>query len=350
MRFAEGAPIPAITGTGAGLPNRVVDNAEIALLLDRPPKVINKVIGETVGVKTRRWVIPGEQASSNLASIAAMEAMDMAGIMPSNVKTLIVGTSSPDHISVAVAAMMQEQLGLRDNIRSYDVGGNACVGFIQSLKASFDNLTSPLGDEGPQVVAGVEVLSKMIPNDPTKGIFGDGAGAVVTEMVIPDTGAPTNMGFAFGADGKYSQDLLIPAGGSKYFTTEETERTGMHLLHMDGKIIFDQAVPRMAQMAREALRKSGMPIEEVAYFIPHQANLAIIRAVADELNFPMEKVIVTIDHTGNTSAGTIPIAMNESVRDGRIKRNDMVMFAAFGAGLEFAAGLIPMVGLPKHPR
>lgn len=347
MRFSEGAPIPAITGVGAGLPNRVVANSEIATLLDRPAKVIDKVIGETVGVKTRRWVIPGEQTSSNLASIAAMQAMEMAGITPVDVKTLVVGTSSPDHISVAAAAMMQEQLGLRDDVRSYDVGGNACVGFIQALKSSFDNLTSPLGDEGPQVVAGVEVLSKMIPNDPLKGIFGDGGGAVVTEMVTPDKGAPTNMGFAFGADGRFAQDLLIPAGGSKYFTTEETEKSGMHFLHMDGKTIFDQAVPRMAQMAREALRKSGMPIEEVAYFIPHQANLAIIRAVADELNFPMERVIVTIDHTGNTSAGTIPIALNESVRDGRVKRNDTVMFAAFGAGLEFAAGLIPMVGLPK---
>lgn len=346
MRFNEGQPIPAITGVGAGLPKRVVTNAEVAEMIGATPRAFEKVMSR-VGVETRRWVIPGEQSSSNLVTIAAMGAMNMAGILPEEVKTLVVGTSSSDHKSVSASSMVQKQLGLRDDIRIYDIGENACVGFLQALKTSFVDLTSPLGDGEPQVIAGVEVLTRMIPNNALKGIFGDGGGAVVTELVPPDKSAPTQMGFAFGADGRFTKDLLIPAGGSKMFTTKETEEAGLHYLHMNGPAIKDQAIIRMTQMVRASLLQAQMPIEEVAYFIPHQANMEIIEGVANELNFPMERVIVTIDHTGNTSAGSIPIALNESVRDGRVKRNDFVLFAAFGAGLEYAAAAIPMVGLPE---
>lgn len=346
MRFAEGEPIPAITGTGAGLPDNSYSNDQIAEKVGAPARAYGKIMSR-VGIESRHQVIPGEQTSSELASIAARQAMEMAGIDPEKIRSLVVGTSSPDHISVSAASMMQLQLGLRDDVRIYDIGGNACVGFLQSLRTSFADLTSPLGDGGPQLVSGVEVLTPMTPDRILKGIFGDGGGTVVTELVTPDKGAPTSMGFSYGADGRFSQDLLIPAGGSKLFSTPETIAEGQHNLFMNGPVIKDQAIMRMAQMTRTALAQSGMPIEEVAYFIPHQANLEIIQGVADELNFPMEKVVVTIDHTGNTSAGSIPIALNESVRDGRVKRNDFVLFAAFGAGLEYAAAAIPMVGLPR---
>lgn len=340
--------MPAITGVGEALPKRVVTNPEVAEIIGATPRAFEKVIGR-VGIETRHWVAPGERASSDLVAIAAMGAMNMAGILPKEIRSLMVGTSSPDHISVAAAAIVQEKLGLKDDVRIYDIGGNACVGFLQALKTSFTDLTSPLGDGGPQLVAGVEVLSRMVPNNTLKGIFGDGGGAVVTEMVTPDEGAPREMGFAFGADGRFAQDLLIPAGGSKLFTTQQTQEAGQHYLHMNGPVIKDQAIHRMAQMMRAALKESGLPIEDVAYFIPHQANMEIITGVAEELNFSMDKVAVaTIKRTGNTSAGTIPIALNESVRGGRVNRNDIVAFAAFGAGLEYAAGIIPMVGLPKN--
>lgn len=350
MRFAEGEQMPAITGVGEALPKRIVTNPEVAEIIGATPRAFEKVIGR-VGVETRHWVTPGERTSSNFATIAAMGAMNMAGILPQEVRSLMVGTSSPDHISVSAASEVQRQLGLRDDVRIYDIGGNACVGFLQALKTSFADLTSPLGEGGPQVVAGVEVLSRMIPNNTLKGIFGDGGGAVVTELVTPDEGAPRDMGFAFGADGRFAQDLLIPAGGSKLFTTVETQKAGQHYLHMNGAVIKDQAIYRMAQMMRKSLKQSGLPIEEVAYFIPHQANMEIITGVADELNFPMDRVaIATIKRSGNTSAGTIPIALNESVRSGKIKRNDIVAFATFGAGLEYAAGIIPMVGLQKQAK
>ncbi len=342
--------MPAITGVGEALPKRIVTNPEVAEIIGATPRAFDKVIGR-VGVETRHWVTPGERTSSNFAAIAAMGAMNMAGILPEEVKSLMVGTSSPDHISVSAASEVQRQLGLRDDIRIYDIGGNACVGFLQALKTSFVDLSSELGEGGPQVVAGVEVLSRMVPNNALKGIFGDGGGAVVTEMVTPDEGAPREMGFAFGADGRFAQDLLIPAGGSKLFTTKETQEADQHYLHMNGAVIKDQAILRMAQMMRTALKESGLPIEEVEHFIPHQANMEIITGVADELNFPMDKVAVnTIKRSGNTSAGTIPIALNESVRSGAVRRNSIVAFATFGAGLEYGAGVVSMVGLPKHPR
>lgn len=340
--------ISAITGLGAGFPPNKKSNVGIAEDLGRSKETIDRLM-RGVGTETRNWVTPGEEATSDLSVLALRQAFAMAEIQPSDLKSLVVATSTPDYLGVPTAAIVQEKLELPNNVRCYDMGGNACTGFLQALYAAFADMNSSIGRGEPQAVVGAEVISPILTREfpLIYPIFGDGAGAVIVQRVIPDEQAPTRMGFAFGADGAHAKDLYVPAGGSKNHTTAKTVADKKHTLYMNGSVVREQAVKRMAQMLQEALLKADMPIEEVAYLVPHQANLQIMRETAEALNYPWERVIVTIDHTGNTSAASIPIALHEAVAKGIIKRNDVVAMVAFGAGLEFAAAAIPMVGLPR---
>ncbi len=155
------------------------------------------------------------------------------------------------------------------------------------------------------------------------------------------------MGFGFGADGKYTDELGVEAGGSRLPTSLTTVQQERHFLHMNGKVIFDQAIARMSEATRRALDDAGVPIEAIDFFVPHQANRKIIEAVAENLGVPLEKVVITINKYGNTSSSSIPIALYEAIKDGRIKRNMMIAMCSFGAGLTYVAAVLPMVGLPR---
>lgn len=357
MRLGEGdRRIPAIIGLGKGVGRDVVDNAAIDGLLGRKTGFVDRAMRmNNIGIQSRFWVRKGqegfdrEQASSDLSAEALRQAITMAGIPAKDLKRIIVATSSPDYMGVPVAAMVQHKLGLPTNVQAYDIAA-ACAGWVQALNEVYVNLMSPLGKGGPQAVVGAEVLSPIISRNKlnTFILFGDAAGATIVDLVNPDDGAPTNMAFVAGADGSLAEKLNVPAGGSKYPPSQYTIDHDMHSMDMDGTVIKDNAINRMVEVTQQALAEAGVPLEEVALFIPHQANLSIIEGVADSVGMPMERVMVTIDRYGNTSAAAIPTALRDAWDQERIKRNDIMVVVTFGAGLEYIAGVLPMVGLPRR--
>lgn len=350
-RFREGE-IPAITGIGKAVGRDVVTNELLDDRLERAKGITNRAMRRyRIGIEQRYWV-PREgheskQTTSDLGVEALIQAIEMAGIDKNDLKKIVVATSSSDYPGVSVAAMLQHRLGLSTNIQAYDLAAG-CTGWVQGVNEAFANLTSPLGRGGPQAIIGAEVISPVLSKKKeTFVLFGDAGGATVVDLVKPDEGAPTNMVFVPGADGSLADKLNVIAGGSKYPASQYTVDNDMHSMTMEGDIIKDNAIRRMTEVTKKALEESGVPMEEVALFIPHQANLSIIQSTAEGLNFPMEKVMVTIDKYGNTSSASIPTALREAWDVNRIKRNDIMVVATFGAGLEYIAAVLPMVGLPK---
>ncbi|MBI2049385.1 ketoacyl-ACP synthase III [Candidatus Roizmanbacteria bacterium] len=346
--------IPAITAFGNAVGQKDIFNEDIDGLLGRRIGYTDRVMSMVgAGMKHRYWVTVENnealQATSDLASEALLRALEMGGYNKNHLTRIIVATSSPDYLAVSTAAMVQHKLGLPTSIQAYDLAAG-CTGWLQGLNDAFANLTSPLGRKGLQAVIGAEVispiLSKKKPN--TYLLFGDAAGATIVDLVEPDEGAPTNIAFVPGADGSLAEKLAVMGGGSKFPASQYTVDNNMHSLDMEGGIIKDNAIMRMVEVTKKALEESGVPIEEVALFIPHQANLSIIQATAEELKVPMEKVMVTIDKYGNTSSASIPTALKEAWDTQRIERNDIMAMATFGAGLEYIAAVLPMVGLPKE--
>lgn len=351
-RFTEGK-IPAIIGIGKAVPKRVVTNENIDGILERAKGLTDRAMRRNgTGIQQRYW-IPREgheskQTTSDLAAEALAEAIKMAGIDKNDLRKIIVATSSPDFMGVPVAAMVQHKLGLPTNMQAYDLAA-ACTGWVQALDDTFANLQSLVGRGGPQTIIGAEVISPVLSKN--KGntfiLFGDAAGAAIVDLVTPDKGVPTNRAFVPGTDGSLSEKLNVPAGGSKYPASQYTVDNDMHSMYMEGDIIEENAIRRMTEVTKKVLEESGVPMEDVALFIPHQANLSIIKATAESLNFPMERVMVTVDRYGNTSAAAIPTALREAWDKNRIKRNDVMVVATFGAGLVYAAAVLPMVGLPR---
>jgi len=341
--------IPAITGIGKAVPPRIVINSDIDQILEKQAGFTSRLMRMAkVGIESRHWVKPGEQATSDLAVEASIQALKMAGISKEQLKTIVVATGTSDFVAVAAAAIVQHKLGLPSNIRAYDVYA-ACPGWVQAMQNVFADLTSSYGQGGPQLVVGAEVISPILSkNRPdTFAIFADAAGATTVDLVEPDEGAPTKIAFAFGSDGQYADKLNVLAGGSKYPTSAETVAKDMHTVNMDGRLVKEKAITRMTELTKQVLEKAGVPQEEVTLFIPHQANLQIIKETAEALNFPQERVFVTVDHMGNTSAASIPTALYEAYEQGAIKRNDILAVVSFGAGMLYAAAVLPMVGLPK---
>jgi len=355
MRFPEGQPMPAIISIGMATGGRLVTNEHMDRILERKPGLTERLMSK-VGIKHRYYVTDG-QTSSDLAATALLEAIINGDIDPSKIGSLFIANSSPDRLGVTTVADVQDKLNLPNWIEA-STNSDACAGFLHALKSGYSYLNESSSDEDFCAVIGVEVLSLSIGRDneyshPKRRkeamtvLLGDGAGAVILDKVIPDEWANTKVGFAFGLDGRYADDLGIEAGGSKFPLTVEALQQGRNLLAMDGKLVFEHAIPRMAEATRRALIDADMPIEEIDWLIPHQANRQIIEGVAEELGVSMEKVIVTIGEYGNTSSASIPMALYNAVKEGKIYRNQNVAMAAFGAGFSFGAAVIPMVGLPE---
>jgi 3-oxoacyl-[acyl-carrier-protein] synthase-3 len=370
--------LPAITGIGAAHGKNAVTNEELARKLF-PPKSPDESPGRSVklmqrlmrpiGIESRYWVdrdlidmpttgtaihsaiqLRGLQiVTSDLAVEAVLQAADMAGVEKSSITSVTVGSGTQDFRGVAVAALVQDKLGLPTTTRTYDVYA-ACPGWVHALANTFNDLYSPIGAGGPQAVVGAETLSPILSEQEQLlyPLFGDAAGATIVEMVEPDPGAPTGMAFAFGTDGSYARNLYMPGGGTVHPTSHATIDQDLHTLKMDGGLVKDLAVKHMAALTQAALAKAGVSIDDVALLVPHQANLEIMQATADAAGIPYERMAVSIDHYGNTSAASIPTALREAWEQGRVKRNDVVAFATFGAGLNFGAAVIPMVGLPAR--
>jgi 3-oxoacyl-[acyl-carrier-protein] synthase-3 len=326
-----------VVGLGSVLPERVVTNAEFEKLVDTSDEWIR----ERTGIRARHIAAPGE-TTSDLAVEAARKALDAAGIAPEQLDLIVCATLTSDTPIPSTAVWVQRKLGI--GAPAFDVNA-ACAGFSYALSTGTAFIES--GQAETVLVIGSEVLSSVMDyTDRTTCIlFGDGAGAVV----LRPSESPGVLGSVLGADGRAAEILIIPAGGSARPASHETVDARDHAIRMpNGREVFKRAVVEMTNACRELLEKSGYTPEDVDVLIPHQANARILIAVAERLGVPLDKAVVDVETVGNTSAASIPIALDRAWRAGRVKVGDLVLLTSFGAGLAWGANLIRWTG-PASP-
>jgi len=318
-----------IAGVGSALPDRVVPNAFFESILDTSDEWIR----QRTGIGERRFAADG-QTTSDLATAATRSALDAAGIAPDQLDLIICATLTPDTPIPAAAVWTQRKLGI--GCPAFDVNA-ACAGFSFGLSTGAAFIES--GAAETVAVIGAEVLSRFLDltDRSTCVLFGDGAGAVILR---PSDG-PGLIGSVLGTDGKAAEILLIPAGGSARPATPETVAGREHTIRMpSGRDVFKRAVTEMASACRELLDKSGYEADDVDVLIPHQANSRILVAVAERLGIGLDRAVVDVAEIGNTSAASIPIALDRAWRAGRVGQDALVLLTSFGAGLSWGANLL----------
>ena len=315
-----------IVGTGSYLPEKVVTNQDLAKELDTSDEWIR----ERTGIKRRHFAADGE-TSSGMAVHAANRALDMAGLVADDIDLIVVGTTTPDKIFPATACIVQRKLGV-SGFGAFDVQA-ACSGFVYGLDIADRNIRT--GGSTTALVIGAETLSRITnwEDRTTAVLFGDGAGAVILQASEEQGIISTHIH----ADGAQEELLHVPQGISQGY--EET-RAGEAFISMNGNAVFRKAVATLGSIARETLAGNKFEKEDVDWLVPHQANLRIIVAAAKKLKLPMERVIVTVDEHANTSAASIPLALDCAIRDGRIKRGELLLLEAFGAGFTWGSALL----------
>jgi 3-oxoacyl-[acyl-carrier-protein] synthase-3 len=325
---ANGGSI-SITGLGAHVPERVMTNDELSTMMDTS----DEWIMERTGIRERRIAAP-EEALSDLALPAAQEALEDAGISGHDVDLVIVATVTPDMAFPATAAILADRLGARD-AAAYDLSAG-CTGFMYAVAQAYGMLAGGLAQRA--LVVGGDVLSKILDwgDRRTAVLFGDGAGAVVLERV----GEGGFLGFELGADGSGGPQLYLPAGGSRSPATAETVAGRLHFVQMNGREVFKFATRVLVSSAEAVLAECGRTVEEVEVYVPHQANVRIIDHARKKLGIPEERTVVDVDRFGNTSSGSIPLALADAKREGRLKEGRLVLMTGMGAGLTWGSGLI----------
>ena len=321
-----------ILGTGAYAPKRVMTNEDLAKTVDTSDEWIRT----RTGIRERRIAGPGEEVS-DMGTFAARQALEDAKLTPDDIDLLIVATVTPDMTMPAAACVIQHKLGLPTATACFDLNA-ACSGFIYALDTACAMLGS--GRYKRALVIGVEKLSAIVDwqDRTTCVLFGDGAGAVVIGLSDqPNVGL---LGTRLGAFGDSVDLLYIPGGGSAAPATPESIARRDLCVKMKGKEVFKLAVRVMDEAARDILEQHQLHADQIALVIPHQANLRIIEAISQYLELPMERFFVNVDRYGNTSAASIPIALDEARRIGRIKPGDLTLLVAFGAGLTYGSALI----------
>lgn len=321
-----------VTGTGGYLPKRALTNDDLSRMVDTS----DAWIYPRTGIRSRRIAGEGENVS-DMAVAAAREALGNAGVAPDQIDLLVLATITPDTPLPAASCLVQDKLGLA-NATCFDLAA-ACSGFLYALDVARQYVLS--GAARRVLVVGSEKMSAITDwTDRTTCIlFGDGAGAVVVER---SEGGTQNgiLSTATGTDGSLAPLLRIEAGGSALPTSAETLAARRGFLKMDGHTIFKYAVRNMAGVAAKAVADAGLRPADIDWFVPHQANMRIIQAVAKTMEVPMDRVVTNIENTGNTTAASIPLALHDAVSDGRIQPGDNVLFGSFGAGLTWAAAVI----------
>jgi 3-oxoacyl-[acyl-carrier-protein] synthase-3 len=319
-----------ITGTGAYAPKKIVTNNDLGKLVDTSDEWIT----ERTGIKERR-IAEEDQTTSDLAYEAGKKALRAAGIGAQDLDLILVATMTPDTILPSMGCVLQYKLGAK-NAAAFDIAA-ACSGFIYGLSVADAFIKA--GVYKNILLVGAEVLSRFTDwEDRTTCIlFGDGAGAVVIQRHAGKRGI---LSTHLHSDGSLGELLHVPAGGATHPASYDTVRKRMHFIRMKGNETFKAAVRALEGVVQEALEHNKVKPEEIDFLIPHQANLRIIQAMAQRLNMPMEKVVLTLPKYGNTSAASIPMALDEAVRDGRIKENHLLLFEAFGGGLTWASALV----------
>ena len=312
-----------ISGTGSYLPDRVVTNDDLAKIVDTSD---DWIVSRT-GIRERHYAAD-DQDASDLALIAARRAIDAAGIKTSDIDLIIVATSTPDMVFPSTACILQDKLGIKQCV-AFDVQA-VCAGFVFALATADKFIRS--GTSTCALVVGTEIFSRIM-NWEDRGtcvLFGDGAGATVLQA----SDSPGILSTHLHTDGSYRDALCTPG------TVENGKIRGSPVLRMEGSAVYKFAVKAFEEVAWEALHANGMNPAEIDWFICHQANKRIITHAAKKLDLPDEKVVMTVDRHGNTSAASIPLALDVTVREGKIKSGDNVLLAALGGGFAWGAAML----------
>ncbi|HYA88276.1 MAG TPA: beta-ketoacyl-ACP synthase III [Nitrospirota bacterium] len=319
-----------ITGTGSFAPKKIITNQDLEKFID----TTDEWIIERTGIKERRVAEKG-QTTSDLAYEASKRAIKAAGIGVEDIDLILVATLTPDTILPCLGCVLQEKLGAK-KAAAFDISA-ACSGFIFGMSLASAYIKSEMYKN--ILLVGAEVLSRYTDWDDrsTCILFGDGAGAAVIQR---HTGKRGILSTHIHSDGSQGTLIHVPGGGAQHPTSHETIHKRMHFIKMKGNETFKAAVRALESVAQEALEHNKVKAEEIDFLVPHQANLRIIQAMAQRLNMPMEKVVLTLPMYGNTSAASIPMALDEAVRSGKIKENHLLLFEAFGGGLTWASSLV----------
>ena len=315
-----------IVGVGFYVPEKVLTNADLEKMVD----TTDEWIRSRSGIQERRIAEKGV-GTSDLSAKAAQMAMEKAGVKPEEIDLLIVATTTPDMPLPSAACFVQEKIGAK-NAAAFDLAA-ACAGFVYAMVTAEQFIKS--GTYKTVLVIGADLISSYIDwtDRSTCVLFGDGAGAVVMREVS----SGGILSSVLGSDGHYAELLKICAGGSRLPASDETLKSKGHFLKMNGSEVFKLAVRGMADSVIKALSKAGVRKEDVACFIPHQANQRIIDAVSDRLDFPKEKIFINLQKYGNTSSASCAIALYEALKEGKIKKKDKVVLTTFGSGLVWGA-------------
>jgi 3-oxoacyl-[acyl-carrier-protein] synthase-3 len=323
-------PRAAISAVATHVPDCIITNADLSQHLDTSDEWI---VART-GIRERRRARSGETTSS-MGAQAVRGLMEQRGLGPEEIEALIVATVTPDMIFPATACLIQDQLGL-SRAWGFDLSA-ACSGFLYAMTTGAQLVVS--GAHRRVVVVGADLMSAIIdPQDRTTAVlFGDGAGAVLLEPAEPGYGI---LDFYHRVDGSGREDLLMPAGGSLHPASITTVTTRQHFLKQNGRAVFKFAVSQMVDSVEVVLTRNNLSPSDVALLVPHQANQRILDAVAERLELPHERVATVLAHYGNTTAATLPLALESALAAGRISRGDYVVFTAVGAGLTIGATLV----------
>jgi 3-oxoacyl-[acyl-carrier-protein] synthase-3 len=319
----------SITGIGAYAPDRVLTNDDLSEMMETS----DEWIVERTGIHERR-IAADDQALSDIALPAAREALEHAGVPGPDVDLIIVATVTPDMAFPSAGAILADELGAGE-AGAYDLSAG-CTGFMYAIAQAYGMLAAGLAHRA--LVVGGDVLSRILDwsDRRTAILFGDGAGAVVLQRVSEGG----FLGFELGADGSGGPQLFLPAGGSRAPASAETVAENKHYVQMNGREVFKFATRVLVSSAEKVLAECGKSVDDVDVYIPHQANVRIMDHAAEKLGIPREKMVVNVDRYGNTSSGSIPLALADAQAEGRLEDGAVVLMTGMGAGLTWGSGLI----------
>ena len=319
-----------ITVTAHSTPNNVMTNLDLEKLVDTTDAWIQSRTGIV-----QRHIVSEDEASSDISTRIATSLLEKSGISADDIDLIIVGTVTPDHFTPSTAALVQKNIGAK-NAWGFDLSA-ACSGFLYGLETGANFIAS--GKHKKVMVIGVDTMTSILDfkDRDTCVIFGDGGGGVILEPASNGAGIVDSILHMDGSGGDY---LIMPGGGSRIPATLKSVGERQHYIKQDGKTVFKYAVKGMADVSEKILSRNNLTGDDIALFIPHQANKRIIESAADRCGISEEKVLINIDQYGNTTAGTIPIALNEAFSNKRIKDGDYVLLSAFGAGFTWGSILI----------
>ncbi len=320
----------SIVGTGSYTPEKRLTNADLTKIVDTSDEWITT----RTGIKERR-IAAKDEKTSDMASRAALKALEQADVDPKDVDLILVATATPDMLFPATACFVQKKIG-SPKAACLDISA-ACAGFLFGVEIGQQFITS--GTHDTVLVIGAEKLSSITnwTDRNTCVLFGDGAGAVVLQHRGRAHGVISTH---IGSDGNFTDILYMPGGGSNTPITRDNAHMHLATIHMHGKEVYKQAVTSMLSASKKAMEQAGLTTDDIACVIPHQANLRIIEGIADRLKIPLDRFFVNLDKYGNTSAAAVAMALDEANRSGRIKRGDYVLMVVFGGGLTWASTIV----------